>query len=43
MGAYVSLAFGLNVSQENLEQLDSALVNVGLRRTKTGLILYIKR
>lgn len=36
MGAYVSLAFGLNGSQENLKQLDSALVNVGIKRTKTA-------
>ena len=38
MGAYVSLAFGLDDSQENLKQLDSALINAGLEQVKTGIM-----
>lgn len=38
MGAYVSLAFGLNGSFDNLEQLDLALANVGFTEIKKGTI-----
>jgi len=43
MGAYVSLAFGLNVSEKNLELLDSTLVDIELRKIEKSLIIENSR
>lgn len=39
MGAYVSLAFGLNDSDKILELLDSTLIDIGLKEICKGLMI----